>query len=285
MMRNNDCDKPLVSVITPSFNQATWLGDNLESVRRQTYPHIEHIVVDGGSTDGTLAILRSSSVRWVSEPDRGQAHALNKAFSMSAGEIIGWLNSDDAYFSAEVVTGVVRTFDQHPDVIVVHGHAALVDAVGMIKMALYSPRLTHRALGVGNFIYQPSVFIRRAAITDNHLTDESLEFAMDRDLWLRLIARGEFMRHNSIIAVDRQHAARKSTVMWATVGVQESAMLADRYLLPIGRRVDAERIARKLGYRVAGLRLLRQSTSSEWFFAPGFRRLAFRQLFVRRERP
>src|SRR5690242_19457333 len=91
-------DGPLVSIVTPSLNQARWLREAIESVRAQDYPHVEHVVVDGGSTDGTLEILREyDHLRWVSEPDRGQSHALNKGFQLATGEIFGWLNADDAY--------------------------------------------------------------------------------------------------------------------------------------------------------------------------------------------
>ena len=97
---------PLVSILTPSFNQAAWLGDNLRSVACQTYPDIEHVVMDGGSTDGSVDILRAAgdSIVWRSEPDRGQSDAINKAFSLSHGEIIGWINSDDAYFDCRAPT-------------------------------------------------------------------------------------------------------------------------------------------------------------------------------------
>src|SRR4051812_23613887 len=90
--------QPLVSVITPSFNQAKYIERTLESVRNQTYPRIEHIVIDGGSTDGTIEILKHQTfARWISEPDRGQSDALNKGIARAKGDIIGWLNSDDMY--------------------------------------------------------------------------------------------------------------------------------------------------------------------------------------------
>src|SRR5688572_23602687 len=100
----------LVSILTPSYNYAQFIGDCLLSVTNQTHPNIEHIVVDDASTDGTVDVLRDTgtSVRWVSEPDRGQSHALNKALAMSEGEIIGWLNADDAYADTRAVERAVR---------------------------------------------------------------------------------------------------------------------------------------------------------------------------------
>src|SRR5712671_7361166 len=101
MLRADDgVSRPLVSVLTPSFNQAGWLADNLRSVAAQTYPSVEHVVMDGGSSDSSIELLERherAGLTWRSERDRGQSHALNKAFALSSGEIIGWLNSDDAY--------------------------------------------------------------------------------------------------------------------------------------------------------------------------------------------
>ena len=114
---------PLVSILTPSFNQGRWLGDNLASVAAQSYGSIEHVVMDGGSRDETLDLLEATDgrVKWRSEPDRGQSHALNKALGASEGEYIGWLNSDDAYFSRDAVSDVVSVFDADPSVNVVYG--------------------------------------------------------------------------------------------------------------------------------------------------------------------
>src|SRR5438270_8446386 len=98
---------PLVSIVTPSLNQARFLGEAIESVRAQTYAPIEHIVVDGGSTDGTLEILAEyDGLRSVSEPDRGQSHALNKGFTMAQGDVLGWLNADDTYEPTAVIEAV-----------------------------------------------------------------------------------------------------------------------------------------------------------------------------------
>ena len=205
-------DRPLVSILTPSFNQAAWLGENLRSVSCQTYPTIEHIVMDGGSTDGTVEILEAAgdSVRWRSESDKGQSDAINKAFRESTGEIIGWINSDDAYFDCSVVEDVVEYFVAHPEVDVVFGHCAQIDEQGTIIWMIWVPWFFRRLLKIVNFIGQPVAFIRRSALSDPML-DETYHFTMDYELWLRLDARGSrFHRINRITAVDRHQADRKS---------------------------------------------------------------------------
>jgi len=206
---------PLVSVLTPSYNQAAWLADNLRSVACQTYPNIEHIVMDGGSDDGSVEILSAAgdTVIWTSEPDRGQSHAINKAFARSRGEIIGWINSDDAYFDCQVVEDVAAYFVAHPDVDVVFGHAAQIAEDGTIIWMIWVPRFSRRLLRIVNFIGQPVAFIRRSALSDPML-DESYHFSMDYELWLRLDAAGRrFHRLNRITAVDRHQRGRKGVTM------------------------------------------------------------------------
>jgi len=211
----SEAARPLVSILTPSFNQAAWLGDNLRSVACQTYPHIEHIVMDGGSTDGSVELLRAAgtSVTWQSEKDRGQSHAINKAFAASSGEIIGWINSDDAYFDCRVIADVVAAFEAHPEVDVIYGHLAQVAPDGTIIWLNWVPRFSRRLLNIVNFIGQPVAFIRRRALTDPML-DESFHFTMDYELWLRLARQGSrFMRISRITAVDRHQPERKGVTI------------------------------------------------------------------------
>lgn len=215
---------PLVSVLTPSFNQAAWLPDTLRSVACQTYPAVEHIVMDGGSTDGSVALLEAEAasrtttgagvpLTWRSEPDRGQSDAINKAFALSRGEIIGWINSDDAYFDCRVIEDVVRAFGEHPEVDVVYGHLAQIAEDGTIIWLNWVPRFSRRLLGIVNFIGQPVAFIRRSALSEPML-DDTYHFTMDYELWLRLAKKGSrFMRIGRITAVDRHQAGRKGVTM------------------------------------------------------------------------
>lgn len=201
----------LVSILTPSFNQGRWLADNLKSVACQSYPAIEHIVMDGGSTDGTLQILQHSGdhVRWWSEPDRGQSHALNKAFEQSQGEVIGWLNSDDAYVDKRAIERVVDCFHRNPDVGVVYGHGLLVNASNKVLSYLWAPRFNPSTLRLAVFFVQPSVFMRRSILT-SPLVSEDLHYVMDRDLWLRLLNRTTFHRVDTVIGLDRLQPSRKT---------------------------------------------------------------------------
>jgi glycosyltransferase involved in cell wall biosynthesis len=208
-------DATLVSVLTPSFNQGRFIGDCIASVANQTHTTVEHIVCDGGSTDETLQVLADAPahVRWLSEPDRGQAHAINKAFSLARGEVIGWLNSDDAYYDRRAIESALDAFTRHPEVDLVYGHAALVGADNEVLHFMWSPRYSGWLFGYANFIVQPLVFIRRSALGER-LVDENLDFAVDLELWLRLAhERRRFARLDRIVGIDRHHETRKVYTM------------------------------------------------------------------------
>jgi glycosyltransferase involved in cell wall biosynthesis len=250
--------RPLVSVLTPSFNQGRFLGDCIESVTRQTYPEVEHVVFDGGSTDESLDVLGRApgTVRWCSEPDTGQANAVNKALRSSRGAILGWLNSDDAYLDPHAIEAAVDVFARKPEVDVVYGHAALVAADGELLHTIWVPPFTdwlHRRV---NFVIQPAAFVRRSAVGET-LLDESYDFTMDRELWLRLRSEGHgFARVGRILAIDRHHPARKVYTM-QDVGDRERDRLRVAYDLPDWRgqtRPSAlyRVVARMLGVGLVG---------------------------------
>jgi glycosyltransferase involved in cell wall biosynthesis len=248
---------PLVSVLTPSFEQGRWLRDNLRSVAAQTHPHIEQLVMDGGSSDNTVDVLKRSErpgLRWWSEPDRGQSDALNKALALSNGSIIGWLNSDDAYFSRTVIADVVRVFERRSDLAVVYGHSALVNADGLLLHLVWAPPFSRRLLKLHDFITQPAAFIRRDALGP-YLADEAFQFAMDYELWLRLSATRRFGRLNRVLAIDRHHGARKSTTI-ADVMLKDLDRLHERYGVRTGSADVIARKVWKIASRIAGAALI-----------------------------
>jgi glycosyltransferase involved in cell wall biosynthesis len=210
--------------------------------------------MDGASTDRSLEILRatSSAVIWESGPDEGQSDAINKAFVRSTGDIIGWLNSDDAYFSRTAVADAVRVFESFPDVGVVYGHAALVNGAGRLLYVLWAPPSTGSLLRWYNFICQPTAFVRRSAIGRAGLVDPGFDYMMDRELWLHLSTRTRFHRLDQIVAIDRHHLQRKSYTRLDLAALDEELLLR-RYQPP---RVAKSRLfvkGMKLGLRVAGL--------------------------------
>jgi glycosyltransferase involved in cell wall biosynthesis len=210
---SSETPAPLVSILTPSFQQGRFLPDCLLSVARQTYPRVEHVVYDGGSSDGSVDVLAAAgdAVRWKSEPDSGQSDAVNKAFAASSGEIVGWINSDDGLFATDTLERVVSAFAQHPDAAVVYGDAALVDETGLVvrhHRAYWRPR---GPLPLISPLAQPAVFIRRSALlADELLLRADLHRRLDYELWLRLRSRGaRFVHLPAVLAVDRDHPQRK----------------------------------------------------------------------------
>jgi glycosyltransferase involved in cell wall biosynthesis len=244
---------PLVSILTPSFNQAAWLPDNLRSVGCQTYSNVEHIVMDGGSTDASADVLRAAgdSVVWQSEPDEGQSDAVNKAFRASHGEIIGWLNSDDAYFDCRVVEDAVAYFLAHPDIDVVYGHCLQTTADGTAIQVLWAPEFDAELQRTVNLQMQPATFLRRSALSDP-LLDTSFHFAMDYELWLRLASQGhQFGRINRILAIDRHQPDRKSATI-KDVNFSDLERLRPMYDLLLDPLYDQQRSGFYRGQRIMG---------------------------------
>ena len=210
--------KPLVSVVTPSLNQAKFLEETLRSVELQDYRPIQQIVVDGGSADRTGDLLTKWSARdhgagytfdWVSEGDRGHADGLNKGFSRAQGDIVGWLNSDDVYFDRHVVSTSVSALDTHPDVDVVFGEVAMISEDSGLQMIWCFPKFDYQRALRGYIIPQPTVFFRRR-VTDKHRLDPTLRVAIDHIYWLQIGREHKFLKIQRVQAGDRDHGARIS---------------------------------------------------------------------------
>jgi glycosyltransferase involved in cell wall biosynthesis len=278
--------RELVSVLTPSYNQGRWLAANLSSVASQTYPRVEHIVMDGGSTDETMKVLEASDqrVHWRSEPDAGQSNALNKALAASSGEIIGWLNSDDAYSDPGVVEAVVEQFARHPEVDLIYGHALLVNADGLVLQTIWAPPFVSSLFRFYNFIVQPAAFVRRAALRD-HMADESFDYSMDRELWLRLAHAGKVRRINRVLAIDRHHLGRKS-YQRLDLYRADARRLRDMYGTPLAKDSWVRVKATKILLRLAGLSLVQGVSDTAAFggVVDGRLRLAARQALIVRSR-
>jgi glycosyltransferase involved in cell wall biosynthesis len=187
----SDSKLPLVSIVTPSFNQAHYLESTILSVLEQDYPNIEYIIVDGGSSDGSVEIIRRYANRlawWVSEKDNGQTDAINKGFNRMKGDILAWLNSDDTY-EKNAVREAVSFLQEQPEVGLVYGGANFIDENGRTIGHFPAAQTNYRRLRQGYVhIPQQSAFWRADLWRKVGPLDPSFFFAMDYDLWVRLAA-------------------------------------------------------------------------------------------------
>jgi len=223
--------------VTPSFQQGRYLAQNVASVRDQTYPLVEHIVRDGGSTDETLDLLRSASgsLRYVSEPDRGQTDALNKGLADANGQILGWVNSDDFLYPEAVSRAVAALETSGVDA--VYGRCMLVDDTGGLIGFYRTEPFRYQRLVERNIIAQPALFFRRSLFDRFGPFDESLNLAMDYEYWLRCSRDSNFVYVPELFAAYRIHRAAK-TASRAAEHAAEANRLRVRYgrgLLPAWR--------------------------------------------------
>jgi glycosyltransferase involved in cell wall biosynthesis len=206
---------PLVSIITPSFNHAHFLEATIQSVLSQDYPHIEYIIVDGGSRDGTVDTIRkyeSKLAWWVSEKDKGQTDAINKGFARATGDILAWLNSDDTY-EPGAVRAAVKYLQEHPEVGMVYGDCNFINESGHVIGKFGSAQTNYRLLRQGYVhIPQQTMFFRADLWKQIGPLDPSFYFAMDYDLWTRIAARSQIQYVPQTWANFRLHTAGKTIV-------------------------------------------------------------------------
>lgn len=200
-----------MTVVTPSFNQGRFIRQTIESVLTQDYPQVEYVVMDGGSTDGTVSILESYGDRltWVSGPDGGQASAINTAWRRARGEILAYLNSDDTYRPG-AIAAAVAALRAHPEAGAVYGEGYHVDETGRVIERYPTEPFDLARLRMTCFICQPTVFLRRHVVERLGYLDESRRYCMDYDLWIRLARASRFVHVPQYLANTRVHSAAKT---------------------------------------------------------------------------
>ncbi|MBV9340929.1 MAG: glycosyltransferase [Acidobacteria bacterium] len=251
--------RPNISIITPSYNQARFLVQAIESVTNQNCASVEHIVVDGASRDDSVAILKEYSskpgwqhLRWISEPDRGQSDALNKGIGMATGELIGWLNSDDRYRPGcfDAVFAAARRYPQDH---VYYGDYTWIDSCGRYLQVRREIEFSRFVLGYHHVLYIPttSTFFRRKIFEEGNWIDTRYDYAMDYEFFLRLSATGYCFRHIPELLADfRWHSQSKSSSATAKQ-LAEHDEIARRYSallrnMPTGLPLTATRSSLRL---------------------------------------
>jgi glycosyltransferase involved in cell wall biosynthesis len=223
---------PKISIVTPSYNQRAFIERTIRSVLNQNYPNLEYIIIDGGSTDGSVEIIKKYSDKlayWVSEKDQGQAHAINKGFRQATGDIVGWLNSDDEYFDWALET-VAKTFIANKDVDFFFGNRLTVDENGRILRDDRHTRFSFSALVLyGMIVSQPATFWKRELFEKYGYLDESQCFCMDYEFFCRVGAHIKAKHIRKHLARFRRHSSSKSSTI-RNVALEEHSRIRKRYL-------------------------------------------------------
>lgn len=235
-----------ISVITPSFNQAQFIERTIQSVLSQNYPNLEYWIIDGQSQDNTLEILYRyrTHLHWISEPDKGQAEAINKGFRRANGDIVCWINADDEYMPG-ALHKVATFFNQHPDAMFLYGDAQTIDhrSRSYGRRGNVRPATFEDLVFKGDFIVQPAAFWRRQLLDQVGLLDESFKYCLDYEFWLRISQRYPLHYLPTFLARERFHDQAKTTQ--ATLErIHEIETVAHRYgNKDLPSRFKAERAA------------------------------------------
>jgi glycosyltransferase involved in cell wall biosynthesis len=257
---------PLLSIITPSYNQGKFIEDALVSVMRQKFDNIEHIVVDGGSEDDTITLLKDYeskyNLQWISEPDGGQSEAINKGIEMAQGEFIGWINADDYY-----LPGAFKAFqhglDSNPNADIIYGDLIFVNKNGEeIKKKYHTrpSRFVHKYWQ--NYTANHCTFIRQSVFKEVGGVREDLKYVMDIELFWRLLSEDiEFLHKPKLMAAHRYHDDAKTTGELTEQNLHEKQYLKDQYSSSIVEEVLPSTI---LKYAAVGLQILLLTHERHW---------------------
>lgn len=210
-------EEPLVTVVTPTLQTERFISATIESVMKQDYPKIEYIVMDGGSTDGTLDVLRSYErkhprnidFRWFSSPDKGTSDAINNGLARAQGSVLGYLNADDTY-APGAIRAAVEALTQDPAAQGVYGDADWISEQGSVIGRYPTHAFVPEMLQSECFICQPASFIRREAFFAIGGFDASLQFGYDYDFWIRFSKQYRLIQTNRVLAASRMYVANKT---------------------------------------------------------------------------
>jgi glycosyltransferase involved in cell wall biosynthesis len=217
----------MVSIVTPSYNQAAFLEQTLRSVLDQDYPKIEYLVADGASSDGSVELIKKYQDRlawWVSEPDSGQADGINKGLRHARGEIVAWVNSDD-YYLPGAISAAVKALQANPQAGMVYADAQAVDGNGQVTNLMKGAQWTLEDLMSFRIICQPTVFMRRSILEQAGTLDLAYHFLLDHQLWLRIAALAPLKYIPQTWAAARFHGAAKNVAQAARFGEEAYRIL------------------------------------------------------------
>ena len=225
---------PRISIVTPSYNQGIYLEDCIQSILDQKYPDLEYFIIDGGSNDDSLQIIRKYASHlsgWVSEPDQGQSDAINKGLKQANGDLVAWLNADD-YYLPGALQEIAQAYLQNPEAPFYFGDGLRVDEKKIHSKNFFPEGIVsfdRSALIHGlNYILQPATFIRRAALEKAGYLDMNLHYGMDTDLWIRLSADAEPVPVQAVLAASREHSSTK-TATGSFKRLEELRLVAEKH--------------------------------------------------------
>jgi glycosyltransferase involved in cell wall biosynthesis len=229
-------DFPKITIITPSYNQGQYIENTILSILNQDYPNLEYIIIDGGSTDNTVAIIKKYEERihyWVSEKDSGQSNAINKGFKIASGDIVNWINSDDQLMPGALMS-LAKRFQENPDAIMIHGRIEYFGETTPYYSRNLSVKDIETRYAAHICMPQPATFYRKQLLDEQGLLDESLHFSMDTDLFIRAGLHYTIVQVEDVFSRFRLHAASKSVSAFNKKFLDDNTVIFSKVLATLG---------------------------------------------------